>query len=208
MADQRTDEWWAARRGKVTASRIKAVMANGRGGEPSKTRATYMVELIAERCTDSTEESYTSAAMQAGVDMEPQAKAHYQFTYGVEIEEVGFVEHPTIPMSGASPDGVIRAWNAGVELKCVIPTTQVKTLLKGTGVTQYRDQMQWQMACLGPECKMVKFISFSPKFKDGMACWTKTVDRDNERIAELEDGVVAFLKEIDDKMASLEEAYG
>ena len=48
MIVQGSPEWFAQRLGKVTASRIKDVMAKGKTGEAS-TRATYRAQLVAER---------------------------------------------------------------------------------------------------------------------------------------------------------------
>ena len=46
MTEQRTDEWFAERCGKVTASRIADVMAKTKTGWGAS-RANYMAELIA-----------------------------------------------------------------------------------------------------------------------------------------------------------------
>ena len=45
--EQRTDEWFAARLGKVTASNIAKVMAKGGGA----TRKNYMAQLVCETLT-------------------------------------------------------------------------------------------------------------------------------------------------------------
>ncbi len=63
---QQTDDWFANRLGKVTASKVKDVMAKGRGGAPSATRQNYMMQLLCERLTGKRDEGYTNAAMQRG----------------------------------------------------------------------------------------------------------------------------------------------
>jgi hypothetical protein len=45
MIEQRTEEWFAARLGKVTASRVADLMAKTKSG-PSASRANYMADLI------------------------------------------------------------------------------------------------------------------------------------------------------------------
>ena len=106
-AMQGTPEWFAARLGKVTASRVCDVIAKTKTGWGAS-RANYMAELIAERLTGVPAQSYTNAAMQWGTDTEPQARAAYEFYSGNVVEQVGFCEHPTIANCGASPDGVIN----------------------------------------------------------------------------------------------------
>ena len=60
--DQRTPEWYAARLGKVTASRVADVVAKTKTGY-STSRANYMAQLICERLTGVQGESFSSAAM-------------------------------------------------------------------------------------------------------------------------------------------------
>src|SRR5471032_3065517 len=94
---QGTPEWFAARAGKVTASRISDLTAKTKSGV-SALRATYMGELICERLTGVVTDGFKSGAMQWGTDHEPQARLNYAFDRHVEIEEIGFVDHPTIKM--------------------------------------------------------------------------------------------------------------
>jgi hypothetical protein len=117
----------------------------------------------------------------------------------VEIERVPFVAHPTIAMSGASPDGL--AGDGLVEVKCPNTATHLETLL-GDGVpAKYVTQMQWQMACTGrPWCD---FCSYDPRLPEEMRLFVRRVQRDNAMIADLEIAVSVFLDEINDKVAAL-----
>ena len=103
---QGTDEWRLARLGKVTASNIAAVMAEGRSGKPSATRANYIAQLVSERLTGTPYETFTSAAMAHGTETEDQARAVYTMNTGLSVVQVGFVQHPRIQFAGASPDGL------------------------------------------------------------------------------------------------------
>ena len=76
--EQRTEEWFAARLGKVTASKVSDVMAKTKSGY-SASRATYMSQLLVERMTGTRAEGFTNSAMQWGTDTEPQARAAYEF---------------------------------------------------------------------------------------------------------------------------------
>ena len=104
--EQRTDEWFAARLGKLTASRVADALATTKTGWGAS-RKNYAAELVCERLTGARQERFTNAAMQWGTDVEPQARAAYEFMRDMTVEEVGFVAHPSIPMSGASPDGLV-----------------------------------------------------------------------------------------------------
>ena len=145
--EQRTEEWFAARLGRVTASRVADVIAKTKTGY-SASRENYMAQLVVERLTQTKAESYTSAAMMHGVEQEPFARAAYEATQGVMVEEVGFVSHPSIEWAGASPDGLVGD-DGCVEIKCPNTATMIETLLSQKVPGKYITQMQFQMACTG-----------------------------------------------------------
>ena len=95
--EQRTEEWFAARLGKVTASKVSDVVAKTKSGYGAS-RATYMSQLLVERLTKTRAEGFTSAAMQWGTDTEPKARTAYEFITDMNVVEVGFVNHPFIEM--------------------------------------------------------------------------------------------------------------
>jgi putative phage-type endonuclease len=198
--EQRTDEWFTARLGKVTASRVADVVAKTKAGY-SASRENYMADLIVERLTGQKASSFSNAAMEWGTEQEPNARAAYSARTGELVEEVGFIDHPTIPMSGASPDGLV---NEGcVEFKCPNTATHLEYLLAGKPVEKYATQMQWQMACTRrPWCD---FASYDPRLPEHLQLLIVRVPRDDKRIAELETEVRKFLIELDDKVTKLQE---
>lgn len=199
MMDQRSDEWFKVRLGKVTASRVADLMARTKTGY-SASRANYMAELICERLTGSQAERFSSAAMQWGTDCEPHAKAAYAFLHDAVVDDVGFVPHPSIPDFGASPDGMVGA-DGLIEIKCPNTATHIDTLL-GDGIDgKYITQMQVQMACTGRQ--WCDFVSFDPRLPGDMQLFVQRVPRDNARIAEIEGEVTAFLGEIAKKIDAL-----
>jgi hypothetical protein len=103
--EQRTEEWFAARCGKVTASRVADIIAKTKTG-PSASRENYLAQLVCERLTGKPAESYSNAAMQWGTETEPFARAAYEARMDLLVTEVGFIDHPWITNSGASPDGL------------------------------------------------------------------------------------------------------
>ena len=198
---QGTEDWFAARIGKVTASRVADVLATIKTGE-SASRKNYRMELVCQRLTGQREEGFTNSHMERGIELEPLARAAYEFKTGVTVTEIGFVDHPSIEMSGASPDGLIGLYGL-VEIKCPTAANHVETLLSGKAPTKYIAQMQWQMACTG--AKWCDFVSYCPALGDNLALFVVRVDRDDEYIAETEKAVELFLIEVADLTTKLKE---
>ena len=197
--EQRTEEWFKARLGKVTASRVADVIAKTKSGY-SASRDNYMAQLICERLTGQQGESFTNAAMQHGVDTEPLARSAYEALHGLLVEEVGFVQHPTIEMAGASPDGLVGLFGM-LEIKCPNTATHIDTLLTQTVPTKYITQMQWQMRCC--ERQWCDFVSFDPRLSQDLQLFVKRVEFDASYVAMLEEEVNLFLKELDSKVTKL-----
>ena len=201
MIVQGTDEWFAARLGRVTASRISDVMM-------AKTTAgyqNYRSQLVCERLTGNPTEAFTSAAMQHGTDTEPQARAMYSMTDGHEIAEVGFIQHPAITMSGASPDGLVGDGGL-VEIKCPQPTEHIRVLTGGAIKRNYMLQMIWQMECTGRD--WCDFVSFCPSLPDEMQLFVQRVDQNHDQATEIRDAIESFLLGVDDLTKTLIEKYG
>lgn len=196
---QGSDEWHEARLGRVTASRVADVIAKTKSG-PAASRKNYEAQIIAERLTGEKAETFSNAAMQWGTETEAEARSAYSFHVGIDVEEVGFVVHPDIEASGASPDGLIGD-DGMVEIKCPNTATHIDTLLSGKVPTKYQTQMQWQMACTGRY--WCDFVSFDPRLPEKQRLFIQRVDRDEERIEDLQSEVVEFLAEIDRKIAAL-----
>ena len=201
MIEQGSGEWLRERCGKVTASRIADIVAKTKNG-PSASRGNYMAQLIAERLTGSVSESYVSPAMEHGTATEDEAVAAYEFYSGLMVERVGFVPHPTIAMTGASPDRLVAA--AGlVEVKCPNTATHIETLLGRSVPGKYVHQMQWQMACT--EREWCDFVSYDPRLPEELRLFVKRVERDGFAIVELQAAVKDFLADLDTRLAMLRE---
>lgn len=198
--DQGSQEWLAARVGKVTASRVADVIATTKSGYAAS-RANYEAELIAERLTGEPAEKFTNAAMAWGTEKEPEARDAYAFLKGVDVTLIGFADHPAIAMSGASPDGLVGD-DGLVEIKCPNTATHLDTLLGAKVPTKYVTQMQWQMACTGRQ--WCDFVSFDPRLPAHLQTFIRRVPRDNAEISRLEAEVRKFIDGIESKLAELE----
>ncbi|MEJ0093302.1 MAG: lambda exonuclease family protein [Methylocella sp.] len=201
---QGSAEWHAARCGRVTASRVADVIAKTKSGWGAS-RANYMGELIAERLTGEPAEKYTNAAMAWGTEKEPEARAAYEMATETWVSEVGFVLHPRIECSGASPDGLVGA-DGLIEIKAPNTSTHIETLLGQNVPSRYVTQIQWQLACTGRA--WCDFVSFDPRLPEAMRLFTSRVTRDERLIASLEAEVAAFLIELNDKVLALTDLYG
>jgi putative phage-type endonuclease len=200
---QKSNEWFTARLGKVTASRVADVIAKTKTGY-SASRDNLMAQLICERLTGQKGESFTNAAMEHGTQTEPLARSAYENARSLLVKEVGFINHPRIEMSGASPDGLV-AEDGLVEIKCPNTATHIDTLLSGKVPTKYITQMQWQMLCC--QRKWCDFVSFDNRLPEHLQLFVQEVEFDPEYAAMLEKEVVLFLTELDNKVAKLKEKY-
>lgn len=189
---QGSPEWFAARLGKVTASKVSAVMARTKTGV-SATRNTYMGQLIAERLSNNVQRGYVSQDMEHGIEQEPHARAAYEFETGRKVTVTGFIQHPHFVHAGASPDGLVGD-DGLIEIKCPQTMTHINTLRKRTYPAEYRHQMQWQMACTGRQ--WCDFVSYDPCLPGHLQLAVYRLERDPAHIADLEAAVGAFLDEL------------
>ena len=197
--EQRTEEWFKARLGKVTASRVADVLAKTKTGV-SASRANYLTELVVERLTGQQAELYMNDAMQWGTDTEPQARMAYEAHKSVLVDEVGFIDHSSIAMFGCSPDGLVGG-DGLIEIKCPNSKTAIETILSGKAPSKYIPQMQTQMAVTGRA--WCDFVSFDPRLPEDLQLFVVRVNRDDEYIANLEKEVSAFLQEVDETVTKL-----
>lgn len=196
---QGSPEWFAQRLGKVTASRLVDVLAKVKAGEAAG-RANYRAELVAERLTGKVAEGFSNASMKWGTECEPLARAAYEAEYGLLVGEVGMIQHPTIPNTGASPDGLVST-DGLIEIKCPETKAHIDTLLSKAAPAKYIPQMQWQMACTGRA--WVDFVSFDPRMPADLQLFVCRVLRDDDLIRQYETEVRAFLAEVDATVTSL-----
>jgi len=201
---QRTAEWMQQRCGKVTASRVADVLSKIKSGE-SASRKNYKMELVVQRLTGQPQESFTNAAMEWGTATEPQARMAYEAHTGLFVDEVGFIDHPTIEGFGCSPDGVvgetlhskhnsITPMTGLIEIKCPNTATHIETVLENKAPSKYIPQMQCQMAVTG--AKWCDFVSFDPRVPEDLQLLVVRVERDQEYIDSMEVEVKQFLGEV------------
>jgi len=197
--EQRSEEWFQARLGKVTASRVADVLAKIKSGE-SASRRNYKIQLVSERLTGEKQETYINQAMQDGIDREFYARERYVQQFG-EVEEVGFVKHPTLE-AGASPDGMVGE-DGILEIKCPMGSTHTETLMTQDVPSRYVPQIQFQLLVTGR--KWCDFVSYNPMFPKHLQVFVKRVEADPVYQKELESEVKQFLSEVDNVINKLKE---
>lgn len=181
--DQRTDDWFAARCGKLTASRFADVMNVLKDGSPGANRRALVTLLAVERLTGSTVETFCNDAMRRGTELEPAARAAYEAHTGELVTEVAFVPHPELSYVGVSPDGMVGD-DGLVELKC--PANMAKhldALRTGDHAKEYKWQLQGQLWVTGRQ--WVDAVSFDPRFPESLRLAIVRVQRDDIAIRQL-----------------------
>ncbi len=192
--EQGSEEWFALRLGKVTATHVAEILA-GKAG-----RKNYMARLVCERLTGNRTETYQSAAMKWGNETEAMARGAFEFNENCIVEEAGFVEHPTIKGFGSSPDGLLP--NSGLEAKCPYEATHIDLLLGGPIKYPYIVQMQSNMMCA--ERKEWHYVDYDPRFppsadgkRPGLDYYHKPIAFDKIMAKLIEVEVILFLAELD-----------
>lgn len=196
---QGTPEWEQARCGRVTASRVADIIAKTKTGWGAA-KAAYMGQLLAERLTGQPQDAFVTPAMRWGAECEDQARAAYEYWTDQDVASVGFVAHPQIAMSGASPDGLVGDEGL-VEIKCPTTVTHIDVLIGDEIPTKYLPQIQWQLACTGRA--WCAFVCFDPRLPESLRIFIRRVHRDDSYISELEAQVGVFLHELDQRLLAL-----
>lgn len=177
--EQGSEAWKLARLGKITASRLGDLMAKGQG----KTRASYILELVAERLTGIPCGFEGNADTEFGNEQEPHARRAYEAVKAAFVQRVGFLPHPKFPTSGASPDGLVLEHRRGLELKSHRkPITHLKAI-EGEIPRDHLYQCQWGMDCAGYE--EWDYANWCPFMPEHLRLHVRTVKRDNGVLAQL-----------------------
>lgn len=194
---QRSDDWYAERCGKVTASRVKDLNA-----KPMKGKALNALGLtiLAERLTGVQKEIFTNQAMQWGIDNEPHAIAAYENETGNFVIGTGLIDHPFIEMFGASPDGLVGE-DGQIEVKCPDTTTHLNTLLTRKVPDEYIPQITSQLSCTRRE--WCDFVSYDPRLKAELQIIVIRVFAKDLDISGMESDVRVFNKKINEAIESL-----
>ncbi len=189
---QGSDEWIQARLGMVTSSHFKDVL-NKKAG-----RLLYMRKVVGEILSGVSEGSFSNKNMENGIGLEDEARQFYELVNSCEVKQVGFIKMNDIV--GSSPDGLVGE-DGQMEIKCVIPSTQIATILSGKMPSLHNGQVQGQMYVSGR--KWTDFVSYCPLLKP-RRYFSVRVRRDEEYINNtLDVAVKQFVKELKEMIDKL-----
>jgi putative phage-type endonuclease len=199
---QGTAEWLQMRVGCVTASRVADVMATLKGKGEAAARKNYKSAIMCEMLTGRAAGNYVSPSMQWGLDNEIFARNTYEIKMEC-VEPGGFALHDNIPRFGASPDGLVGEYGL-VEFKCPTTATHLDYISEGIVPAEYCWQMYAQMSCAGR--KWCDFVSFDPRLPEKFQFFVRRLERNEEKIAQMEEEVRKFLFEVVEQVKLLEKA--
>jgi hypothetical protein len=201
MTDDDRDAFLQARCGSLGASKIADALSTlKRSGERTKEAFNLMYELAAERLTGVPAKRVN--ALWWGATHEDEARASYAFLTNLAVVKVGPIPHPTIEGAHASPDSLVGE-DGGLEIKCPTSSVHLQTLLADAVPEDHLPQIQWNMACA--QRAWWDFVSYDPRFPDGLQFFIRRVERNDEVIARMEAEARDFLDELGGKLLALEE---
>lgn len=177
--EQRSDEWFAIRLGKMTASNAQCIAANGKGLE------SYIYSVLTEKYSNN-KESYTNGDMERGVELEDQARMTYEIE-NQKVIEVGFIEHNEY--AGCSPDGLVGD-EGGIEIKCPNDVNFFKLLCNGEKEIDMKYIWQVQMCLLISGRKWWDLIFYNTNFEKNMMIFriTPEISKQEKLIVGIEKG--------------------
>lgn len=185
---QGSDDWFALRLGKVTASKVADVMSKGTG------RATYMDDLLAERMSGLSKPSFSNDAMRWGTEQEPFARQAYEVEKDCFVDEIGFCQHDALAL-GVSPDGLVGD-DGLVEIKCPNSSTHVGWLRDKKVPAKHIKQIQCQLWVTGRS--WCDFVSFDPRMIEPKnRLMIVRCKRDEVLIKKMKEETIKFLDELD-----------
>lgn len=193
--EQRSEDWFAARAGKITASMMHVVMLErdrepfktgprkGQQRPPPKALTDYAHQLAAERLTQKPRNMARGAALDWGRTVEPAAIAAYQADTGLLVDACGFIPHPDHDFIGASPDFLVGDDGGGEVKSPESSEVHLETLMTGLP-EEHIEQIQGGLWVTGR--KWWDFVSFHPDFPPKLRLYVQRVARDDEYIKRLE----------------------
>lgn len=188
-----TPNFFAARRGLLTASRIADALAVLKNGKPSESRRKLMFDLLAERMSGVAVEHYVTPAMEWGIAHQADAMAAYEAETGELVGPEVFVLHPSIDWFGATPDGLVGS-DGLVEIKCPTTPKFLAWRMAGEVPEEHRPQMLAQLACTGRQ--WVDFVAFDPRVQKGPQLFIRRFQPERAEIERIEAGARDFLAEL------------
>jgi putative phage-type endonuclease len=179
LVEQRSDEWFNMRKGKITSSEIHKII--GQEGKLSETAKTYLLEKVTETLGGA-KASAVGAALDWGTDLEPVAIAYYEETYKQTVTKASFA--PYNEYYGGSPDGHI-APDGIIEVKCPFNSSnhfKHGLITSAEEFKKAKPEYYWQCVSnmLVTNTQWCDFISFDPRVAPEYRTFVFRLHRDEE----------------------------
>jgi hypothetical protein len=167
--EQGTPEWHETRYGKVGGTKNKGLLTDS---------DVLLIALLGCRMEDyEDEDSFTSAAMDRGNELEPEARKQLNAYTGLEFKEVGWLQHSTIPLLGISPDGITDDDRFSAEIKCFGKDKHTRTIVEGVIPKEHINQCLHYFV-INPKLEKHYFGAFRPENKL-IPLFVKSITRDS-----------------------------
>jgi len=206
-APQGSTAWLAARAGVISASNFhllrssKRLKTGANKGDYSEAAKNYAFRLAVERISGQPlGEEWVGWQAERGQALEPEARRAHELQHDVLVEEVGFVTTDDGKF-GASADGFIGD-DEGAEYKCFLAPDKLRAITLSGDTSDVIDQCDGGLWLTGR--KRWHFGLYCPALKPiGLDLQVHIIERDDDRIFELEKDLVAFDRLVTEYMAQL-----
>ena len=186
--EQGSEAWFAERCGRITATRIKAMMS----GESTKGYQDLIADLAGEIITGEVEETYSNAVMERGTELEPFARKEYEQIFDVKVRETGFIlSEKYTEWLGVSPDGLT---DGGLEIKCPLRKTHLSYIEKNALPNEYKWQVQGSLFVSG--LPYWDFMSYYPNMKP----FILRVYPDEKMFTDMETRLISTIQKVKEKI--------
>lgn len=199
---QGSAQWLLERAGHLTASRLKDALDFQKSGKEGAARRKLRITLATERLTTYIEPIFTTADMMRGVELEPEARVHYECITGQLVEQIGFAQHDSIRWLGASPDGLVGA-DGLLEIKCPRSSSQIELIHSGEIPEDYQRQMDLQLIVM--QRRFCDFMSYDPRLPDPYRSFMKRYQPEQAWLDHITQSSIQFLAEVDQFLSELRE---
>lgn len=201
MAEQRSEEWYMARAGKLTGSCFVDIISTTAKGKPTAARGTLMRKLAFERLAGIPAHEIGGKALNWGTEVEDAAVQTYELLSGNIVVKSPFVVHPRYDFIGSSPDGLVAA-DGGIEIKSPHDEgVHINTWLTGMP-EEHMPQVQGNMLVTGRA--WWDFISYDPRQCERLRLYVQRIQRDDEYISTMVAALLQFEAELQQMIAELE----
>lgn len=186
---QNSEEWFKARKGKITGSKLKGIISK-RGP-----RKIGFYQLIVDRLGIEDNDGFTSTR-ERGKTLEDEAIEQFEQLSGLKVKQEGMWISDDSENIAISPDGVISKTEA-IEIKCLSAANHLKAIIENTIPPEFQEQV-FQYFIVNEKLNALHVTFYDPRIAAKplhiIKVYRKDIEGDIER---LKDYQIETLKEVD-----------